>query len=375
MKRFIPVAAPALVGNEKTYVLDCLESTWISSSGKYVGQFEASFAEFCGVEHALSCCNGTVALHLALMALGVGPGDEVIVPTLTFVATANAVTYCGARPVFVDSEPETWNLDPTQIEDLITPQTKGIIVVHLYGHPVDMDPVLDIARKHAIFVVEDAAEAHGAEYKGQRVGSLSDIATFSFYGNKIITTGEGGMVVTNDDALASQVRQLKGQGMDPDRRYWFPIVGYNYRMTNVAAAIGLAQLEKADWHIARRREIAEQYARHLTGVPGISLQPEKPWARNVYWMISVVLSEDLSVSRDSVMAKLAEVGIETRPFFYPMHALPMYRDLARGQSYPVADRLAAQGINLPSSATLSEGDLAFVCDQIVQILEMSRGNR
>lgn len=375
MKRFIPVAAPALVGNEKTYVLDCLESTWISSSGKYVGQFEASFAEFCGVEHALSCCNGTVALHLALIALGVGPGDEVIVPTLTFVATANVVTYCGARPVFVDSEPETWNLDPTQIEDLITPQTKGIIVVHLYGHPVDMDPVLDIARKHAIFVVEDAAEAHGAEYKGQRVGSLGDIATFSFYGNKIITTGEGGMVVTNDDALASKVRQLKGQGMDPDRRYWFPIVGYNYRMTNVAAAIGLAQLEKADWHIARRREIAEQYARHLTGVPGISLQPEKPWARNVYWMISVVLSEDLSVSRDSVMAKLAEVGIETRPFFYPMHALPMYRDLARGQSYPVADRLAAQGINLPSSATLSEGDLAFVCDQIVQILEMSRGNR
>ena len=375
MKRLIPVGAPALVGNEKAYVLDCLESTWISSSGKYIEGFEAAFADFCGVKYALSCCNGTVALHLALMALGVGPGDEVIVPTLTFVATANAVTYCGGRPVFVDSEPETWNLDPTQVETLITPRTKGIIVVHLYGHPVDMDPVIDIARKHALFVVEDAAEAHGAEYKGQRVGSLGDVATFSFYGNKILTTGEGGMVVTNDDALDTKVRQFKGQGMDPDRRYWFPLVGYNYRMTNVVAAIGLAQLEKADWHIARRREIAEKYAQQLGGLPGISLQPEKSWARNVYWMTCVVLSEDLPFSRDTFMAKLAEVGVETRPFFYPMHTLPMYREFAHGKSFPMADRLAARGINLPSSAALSEEDVAFVCEQIIQFFETSCTNR
>jgi len=374
MKRWIPVAAPALAGNEKTYVMDCLQSNWISSSGKYVEQFESAFAEFCGVKYALSCCNGTTALHLALMALGVGPGDEVIVPTLTFVATANSVTYCGARPIFVDSEPETWNIDPTQIESLITPRTKGIIVVHIYGHPADMDPILGIAKKHGLFIVEDAAEAHGAEYKGRRVGSLGDIATFSFYGNKIITTGEGGMVVTNDEKLATQVRQLKGQGMDPNRRYWFPIVGYNYRMTNIAAAIGLAQLEKADWHINRRREIAVQYARHLRHLPGITIQTEKPWAHNVYWMTSIVLDEKLPISRDSVMAKLAEVGVETRPFFFPMHTLPMYKDLAHGRSYPVASRLAAQGINLPSSAMLSNEDISFICEQIIRIFKTSKSS-
>jgi perosamine synthetase len=371
VKRFIPISAPALVGNEKAYVLDCLESTWISSSGPYVERFEPAFSEFCDVKHALSCCNGTVALHLALLALGVCPGDEVIVPTLTFVATANAVVYCGARPVFVDSEPETWNLDATLISDRITPRTKGIIVVHLYGHPADMDPVLALARKHGLFVIEDAAEAHGAEYKGRRVGSMGNIATFSFYGNKIITTGEGGMVTTDDDALAARVRQLKGQGMDSSRRYWFPMIGYNYRMTNIAAAIGLAQLEKIDWHIARRREIAAQYAYHLDGLPGITLQPEKPWARNVYWMTSVVLDGQIWPSRETVMAKLAKAGIETRPFFYPMHTLPMYQDVAQGQRFPAADRLAAQGINLPSSATLTEKDVVFICDELCQILEAS----
>lgn len=371
MKRCIPVAAPALVGNEKSYVLDCLESTWISSSGKYIERFESAFAEFCQTRYALSCCNGTVALHLALLALGVGSDDEVIVPTLTYVATANAVTYCGARPVFIDSEPETWNLDPTLLERLITPRTKGVIVVHLYGHPVDMDPVLAVARKHGLFVIEDAAEAHGAEYKGRRVGSLGDIATFSFYGNKILTTGEGGMVVTNDDRLAERVRRLKGQGMDPQRRYWFPMVGYNYRMTNIAAAIGLAQLEKADWHIARRREIAAHYAHRLRGVPGIELQPEKSWARNVYWMTSIVLNEKAPISRDDLMARLAEAGIETRPLFYPIHILPMYRSLVEGQQFPVAERLAASGLNLPSSATLSEEDVDYVCDQVLQILTTS----
>ncbi len=369
MKRFIPVAAPAIVGKEKEYVLDCLESTWISSGGKYLDRFEATFARFCNVKHAIACCNGTAALHLALLALGVEPGDEVIVPSLTFVSTANTVTYCGAKPVFVDSEPETWNINPDLVEKKITPRTKAIIVVHLYGHPVDMDPIIELARKHGLFLVEDAAEAHGAEYKGRRVGSLGSIATFSFYGNKIITTGEGGMVVTNDDSLARKVNQLKGQGMDPNRRYWFPMVGYNYRMTNVAAAIGLAQLERVDWHIARRREIAAMYFQCLKAVSGITLQPEKPWAHNVYWMNSIVLDERLSLSRDRVKGELSEAGIETRPFFYPMHTLPMYKILAEGQSFPVADRLAAQGLNLPSSAALSEEDVVFVCDQLVQIIK------
>jgi len=292
MKPHIPVAAPALVGNEKKYVMDCLDSSWISSNGQYIERFESAFAEFCKVKHALSCANGTAALHLALLALGIGPEDEVIVPTLTFVATANAVMYCGARPVFVDSEPETWNLDPMLLEQCISSRTRAIIVVHLYGHPVDMDQVIAVARKHGLFIIEDAAEAHGAEYKGQRVGSLGDIATFSFYGNKIVTTGEGGMVVTNHDELASRVRQLKGQGMAPGRRYWFPMVGYNYRMTNIEAAIGLAQLEKVDWHLSRRREIATEYSHFLKRIPGISMQPEKEWARNAYWMISIVLNEN-----------------------------------------------------------------------------------
>lgn len=369
MKRFIPVAEPALIGNEKNYVMDCLDSTWISSGGKYIGLFEDAFAEFCGVKHALSCCNGTVALHLALLSLGVGPGDEVIVPTLTFVATANAVAYCGATPVFVDSEPQTWNLDPGQLESLITPRTKGIIAVHLYGHPVDMDPVWSIAQKYSLFVVEDAAEAHGAEYKGKRVGSMGDIGTFSFFGNKIITTGEGGMVVTNNDELAIRVRQLKGQGMDPQRRYWFPMMGYNYRMTNIEAAIGLAQLEKIEWHIEHRRAIAMQYAKHLEGVAGIALQPEMPWARNVYWMTSIVLDKKILVTRDQVMQELKNQGIETRPFFYPMHILPMYKQSEQDREYPIAERVAAQGFNLPSSSALSEEDVTFICEQLVHILK------
>lgn len=368
MKHFIPVATPALIGNEKAYVLDCLDSTWISSHGKYIDRFEAAFAEFCGVKHALSCCNGTVALHLALLALDVGPGDEVMLPTLTYVATANAVTYCGARPVFVDSEPETWNMNPALIEEKITSRTKGIIAVHLYGHPVDMDPLLQVASRHKLFVIEDAAEAHGAEYKGRRIGSIGDISTFSFFGNKIITTGEGGMVVTNDDRMASRVRQLKGQGMDPNRRYWFPIVGYNYRMTNVAAAIGVAQLEKADWHIARRREIASQYHERLKDLSSITFQSEKPWARSVHWMTTAVLNDQCPCSRDSVMRRLAEASIETRPLFYPMHKLPMYGDLVHGQEFRIADYLATRGFNLPSSATLGEDEISYICSQITQIL-------
>lgn len=367
MKPTIPVAAPSLVGNEKKYVLDCLESNWISSTGQYVERFESTFAEFFGVQHALSCSNGTVALHLALLALGIGPGDEVIVPTLTYIATANAVFYCGAKPVFVDSEPETWNLNPALLEECITPQTKAIIVVHLYGHPVDMDAVMIVAERHGLLVIEDAAEAHGAEYKGRRVGSIGHIATFSFYGNKIITTGEGGMVVTNDNALAAKVRQLKGQGMDLTRRYWFPIVGYNYRMTNVAAAIGLAQLEKIDWHIAQRRRIAAQYLDELKQVTEISFQPEKPWAKNVYWMSSIVL--DSSIPRDSLMTTLLSEGIETRPFFYPLHTLPPYLKISKNKSFLVSEHLAAQGMNLPSSASLSQNEITFVCETIIRVLK------
>ena len=374
-KELIPVAAPMFVGNEKTYVADCLESTWVPSTGKYIERFESAFADFCGVRHALSCSNGTTALHLALRALDVEPGDEVIVPTLTFVATANAVRYCGAQPIFVDSEPDTWNLDPVAVEAKITPRTKGIIVVHLFGHPVEMEPILSVAKRHGLFVVEDAAQAHGAEYRGCRVGSLGDIATFSFFGNKIITTGEGGMVVTNHPELASRIRLLKSHGMDPNRRYWFPVIGYNYRMTNVAAAIGLAQLEKIDWHLQRRRDVAEWYREELGGVPGLSWQVEKEWARHAWWMFSVVLDDDLPVDRDEVMSSLLKRSIETRPIVFPMHILPPYRDSVGNATFPVADRLARRGINLPTWAKLTRHDVQYVCENLLGVVQRERSPR
>jgi perosamine synthetase len=358
--RRIPVAAPVLAGREREYVLDCLDTTWISSTGRYVTAFEESFAEYCGMRHAISCCNGTVAVHLALLAAGVGPGDEVIVPTLTYVASANPILYQGATPVFVDSEPETWNMDPEAVASAITPRTKAIVVVHLYGHPVDMDPIVAVAREHGVAVVEDAAEAHGAEYKGRRTGALGDLATFSFYGNKIITTGEGGMVLCDDEAVAALVRQMRGQGQDPQRRYWFPIVGFNYRMTNVAAAIGLGQLEMIDWHLERRREIASWYAEELDGAPGVRLSPEADWARSAFWISCLLLEDGGEAERDTLMFDLAKQGIETRPFFYPVHTLPMYLgDGGRG-AFPVAESLAARGINLPSGAGLTRDDIAYV---------------
>ena len=372
-RRLIPVAAPMLIGNEKAYVMDCLESTWISSSGKYIERFEACFADFCRVKHAIACCNGTVALHLALMALGVGPGDEVIVPTLTFVATANAVRYCGATPVFVDSEPATWNIDPAMVEAKITPRTRGIIPVHLYGHPADMNAIMSIARRHGLFVLEDAAEAHGAEYKERRVGSIGDIATFSFYGNKIMTTGEGGIVTTNDDALASKVRQLKGQGLDPGRRYWFPIIGYNYRMTNIAAAIGLAQLEKSEWHTGRRIDLAAWYREELEDVPQIVWQAEKEWVKHAYWMFTIVLDDDAPITRDEIIAHLQESGIETRPVFYPLHTLPPYVDRSQKGGFPVAERIAAHGISLPTWAGLTIEDVRYVRDSLLECFKQAKG--
>jgi perosamine synthetase len=368
---FIPVAAPVLAGREKEYVADCMESGWISSAGKYVELFEAEFAKFCGVRHAVSCCNGTAALHLSLAALGVGPGDEVIVPTLTFVATVNAVTYCGARPVFADSEPGSWNIDPAQVASKITPRTKGIIAVHLYGNPVDVDTLRQLATRHGLFLLEDAAEAHGALHRGRPAGSLGDIAAFSFYGNKIIATGEGGMVTTNDDALAARARLLRGQGMDPERRYWFPVVGYNYRMMNIPAAIGLAQLERAAWHTGRRGEVAATYKRLLGEVRGLSWQAEHEWSRHAYWMFTVILGDGGADDRDRLSARLHDAGVETRPVFFPVHSLPPYREAARGEEFPVAERLARRGLSLPTWAGLSDEDLVYVCERLRQCLSES----
>lgn len=367
--RLLPVAAPVLGGNEVKYVMDCLESTWISSTGKYIEQFEEAFAAFCGVRHAITCSNGTTSLHLALLALGLQPDDEVIVPTLTFVASANAVVYCGATPVFVDVDKDTWNLDPAQIEARITPRTRGIIAVHLAGNPADMDAILAIARRHSLFVLEDAAQAHGAEINGRRVGSLGNIGSFSLFGNKIISTGEGGMITTDDDALASRIRLLKNHGMDPQRRYWHPVVGYNYRMTNIQAAIGLAQIERVDWQLARRREVVDWYYEELAGVGGLSWQIETQSARHVWWMFTAILGEEFPIERDEVIARMQEAGIETRPVVYPMHQLPTYREAARNWSFPVADRLASRGINLPTWAGVTREDVARVCRNLLAILQ------
>lgn len=355
-RRFIPLAEPVLTGNEKKYLQDCLDTGWISGSGKYVDAFEDGFAAFCGAAHGVAIVNGTAALHVALLALGIGPGDEVIVPDLTYIASANAVTYCGARPVFADVDPRTWTLNPLDVARKISPRTRAIMPVHLYGHPVDMDCILDLARAHNLYVVEDAAEAHGAEYKGRRVGTLGDVGVFSFYGNKIITTGEGGMIVTNNNALADRSRLLKGQGMDPEHRYWFPIIGYNYRMTNMQAAIGLAQLERIEWFIERRREVARWYDMALSSLP--VLKPvEACWAKNSYWLYSICVDEE--IDRDLLMSHLLEQGVETRPFFYPMHKMPPYRDTVQ-EALPVATGLASQGLSLPSSANLTEEDIAYV---------------
>lgn len=359
----IAIANPILNGNEKQYVMDCLDTGWISSNGKYVREFEEAFAKFCDSKHAISCANGTVALHIPLLAYGVGPGDEILIPTLTYIATANAVTYCGAKPVFIDSERDSWNMDPFLIEEKINKNTKGIIVVHLYGHPVDMDPIMEIAKKHNLFVIEDAAEAHGALYKTRKVGSIGDVATFSFFGNKVITTGEGGMVTTNDDKLAEKMRILKGQGMDPNRRYWFPIVGYNYRMTNVQAAIGLGQLENISWHLEKRREIADLYKKHLGELSEyLSFQVEKEWAKHSFWMFSILLKDMVKFSRDEFISLLDKDGIETRPLFYPMHIMPPYLD--QKASYPIADDLSTRGINLPSHGLLTAEDIQYIASRI-----------
>jgi perosamine synthetase len=364
----IPVAAPVLSGREKEYVLDCLDSTWISSNGPYIERFEQEFARYCGVQHAVVCCNGTAALHLALMAFDVGVGDEVLVPSLTFVATANAVAYCGAHPVFVDSERGSGNLNPELIEALITPRTRGIIAVHLYGYPADMNKLRAIADRHGLFLIEDAAEAHGATYHGKRAGSLGDISTFSFYGNKIITCGEGGMALTNRAELAEKMCRLRGQGMDPRRRYWFPMIGYNYRMTNIAAAIGLAQLEKLDWHLERHRQVAGWYHERLEHETRLSLTPLEPWIGHAYWMMVVYLRTGNEQSRDRVMEKLAGSGIESRPVFYPLHTLPPYVERHGGRKMPVSEELGGTGINLPTWSGLTEDDIDFVCKELRSIL-------
>ena len=360
--RAIPVAEPVLAGREREYVLEALDSNWISSQGPFNERLERLFAGHTGVRHALACTNGTAALHLALAAVGIGPQDEVICPALTYVATANAVRYCGAEPVFVDVDEQTWTLDPDQLAGAVTPRTRAVIAVHLYGRAADLDAICSFAHAHGLIVIEDAAEAHGAEYRGRRVGSIGDVGTFSMYGNKIVTAGEGGVVVTDDDRLAERIALLRGQGQDPKRRYWFTAVGFNYRMTNVAAAIALGQLEMIDWHLERRAQVGRWYAELLGGVDGITVATSTSTG-GVDWLVPVLVPAS---ARDPIAASLALRGIETRPFFPPLHTLPPYA--FDGARFLVAERLAATGLNLPTSPALTRDDVEYVARSFIRAL-------
>lgn len=355
----IPIYQPDLSGNTKKYVNECLDTSWISSRGRFVNDFEHAFADKIGIEHAISVCNGTVALHLALLALGIGPGDEVLVPTLTYIASVNAITYTGATPVFVDSLKATWQMDPEDVVRNITPRTRAIMAVHLYGQACDMTALSNIAKEHRVFLVEDCAEAFGTRYGDRHVGTFGDISTFSFFGNKTITTGEGGMVVANDKTLNERARHFKGQGLAAHREYWHDVVGYNYRMTNIAAAIGLAQLERADELVARKRALACRYAELLAGLP-LELHAEAPGTTHSYWMVSILVAHP--AQRDRLRDHLKTDGIETRPLFYPVHTMPMYSRSYR--KHAVAEHLAWRGINLPSWPGLSDKEIHRIVDSI-----------
>lgn len=364
MSRFIPVSQPSIAEKEIAYVTDAVSSGWVSSIGSYIEKFEKSFAEFCGVKYALTTSNGTTALHLALLSLGVGEGDEVIVPDLTFIATANAVTYVGAIPVMVDVDADTLCIDPSAIVRAITPRTKAIIPVHLYGHPAAMNEISEIARKHGLAVIEDAAEAHGAMLGERKVGSFGDCGVFSFYGNKIITSGEGGMITTDNEEIYLKCKRLRDHAMNPKKRYWHDEVGYNYRITNLQAALGLAQLERIESFIEKRRTIMGWYREGLGLCPGIRLNIEASGATNVYWMVCLEVPGMTEDTRAQFMAGLRAQGVDSRPYFYPVSDMPMYE---RADT-PVTRKVFPTGVNLPSYFDITQDDVKYVCEQVVRAL-------
>jgi len=352
----IPVNEPHMPEHALGYVEDCITTGWVSSAGAYIDKFEKSFAHYFQVPHAVTVSNGTTALHVAIAALGIGPGDEVIIPDLTIISCALAVHYTGAVPVVVDVEKTTGNINPALIEAAISKKTKAIMVVHLYGHPVDMDPILAIAKKHHLFVIEDAAEAHGALYKGKPVGGLGDVGCFSFYGNKIVTTGEGGMVITHSDTLDGKLRLLKDLAHIPGKRFYHAEVGYNYRMTNLQAALGLAGMEEIDWAIEKKRHMAQIYTEGLSDYRYLELPTEADYARSVYWMYAITVSPRSPISKDEVRAKLKELGVDTRDYFVPIHEQPVFlsRGYFSGVSCPVASDLSRRGFYIPSGLAITD---------------------
>ena len=375
----IPVNEPLLAEREMEYAAECLRTGWISSAGEFIERFERAWAEYCGMRHGVAVSSGTAGLQVAVACLDLQPGEEVILPTFTIISCVTAVLYGGGRPVLVDADPETWCMDVRQIEGRVTERTRAIMPVHTYGHPVDMDPVLQLAAEHGLRVIEDAAEAHGAEYlsgretsspRWHRCGGMGDLSVFSFYANKPVTTGEGGMLLTNDEQLAGRAASLRNLCFESGRRFYHRELGFNFRLTNLQAAIGLAQVERMDAIVARKRAIGTAYQQRLQGIPGIRLPVERPWARSIYWMYGVVLEESLGFDASEFARRLSQRGIQTRPFFLGMHTQPVLhaRGLFTGEDYPVADALARQGLYLPSGLALSEAQIDQVCQAVEDIL-------
>lgn len=367
----IPVSEPLLNGNERRYVNECLDSGWISSEGPFSRKFEEQFAKRVGRRHGIAVCNGSAALEAAVAALGIGPGDEVILPSFTIISCAAAVIRSGATPVLVDSDSNTWNLDPSNLEGLVSPRTKAIMVVHIYGLPVDMDPVLTVAARHGLHIIEDAAEMHGQTYRDKPCGSFGSISTFSFYPNKNVTTGEGGMIVTDDEALAERCRGLRNLCFQPAKRFVHEELGWNMRMSNLNAALGLAQLERIDEFIARKRHIGAQYNMLLADIDGVQLPvPLTDYAENIYWVYGIVLEEGLPVGVEEIMTRLADWGVETRPFFWPMHRQPVFcrMGMFAGITCAVAERLGRRGLYLPSGLTLCDEQIERVAKTFREVL-------
>lgn len=364
MDRFIPISQPSITQKEIDYVTDAVKSGWVSSLGKYIDSFECEFAAFCGVKHAVSTANGTVAIQLALAALGIKEGDEVIVPDFSFIATANAVKHAGATPVFADIDPFSLCISVDEIRKKITSRTKAIMPVHIYGHPADMPAINALANDYNLFVIEDAAEAHGSAINEKKTGSWGHCGTFSFYGNKNITCGEGGMITTNSDELNERLRFLRDHAMSKEKRYWHTEIGYNFRMTNLQAALGLAQLQRAEELIAKRIQIYNWYKKYLHNIDVVTLNKTYPWAYNTYWLVCAELANYTEIKRTELMAKLKQAGIDTRPYFYPMSMMPMYEKT----NNPVTYSIYMKGINLPTYFDLQEEEVKYICEKLIALL-------
>ena len=373
---FIPVNEPLLSGNEKKYLAECIDSGWISSEGPFVQRLEEGMALRVGRRYGIAVCNGSAALEIAVAALKLGPGDEVILPTFTIVSCAAAIVRSGATPVAVDADPVTWNMDVNQVADCITPRTRAIMVVHIYGLPVDMDPILTLAAKHGLKIIEDAAEMLGQDYKGKPCGSFGDISTFSFYPNKHLTTGEGGIVLVDDFTLAEHCRSLRNLCFQK-RRFVHDELGWNFRMSNVQAALGVAQLERLEEFIQRKRRMGRRYDELLQNIPALQLPLAATcYARNIYWVYGVVLGDEVPFDADEAMKQMSAAGVGTRPFFWPMHEQPVFRRLGlfKGVQCPVAERIARRGLYLPSGLALDDEQLPKVCNVFRTLIEGKSGS-